>query len=262
VQTIQADGLRIAYRRSGSGPPLFLVHGALSDSRYWNLQADGLSDELTVLAWDEPGAGQSDDLPEDFALADYARCLASLIEEVDLGPSAVCGLSWGGVVALELYRQRPHLVASLILADSYAGWKGSLPADEVEARVEGVRHILSSPTKDFTEGFPGMFGSAPNEAAIRLIEEMAASSRPRSVEIQLGLIAGTDQRQILKTIEVPTLLIWGGEDVRSPLSVARQFHSAISDSQLVVIEGAGHVSNLEQPERFNDAIRRFCRAQS
>ncbi len=261
MESIRADGLNIAYRRSGAGPPLFLLHGALSDSRYWRLQADGLSDELTVIAWDEPGTGQSDDLPEGFTLAGYATCLARLIEEVDLGPGTVCGLSWGGVVALELYRLRPDLVASLILADSYAGWKGSLPADEVATRVEGVRRVLSSPTQDFTSGFPGMFGSAPNEAAVRLIEEMAASARPRSVEIQVGLVAGADQRPILNTVDVPTLLIWGEEDARSPLSVAEQFHSAIPGSELVVIQGAGHVSNLEQPEQFNDAIRGFCRAQ-
>jgi pimeloyl-ACP methyl ester carboxylesterase len=75
-------------------------------------------------------------------------------------------------------------------------------------------------------------------------------------------MAEADQRDLLPTIAVPTLLIWGELDVRSPLSVARQFDQAISDTTLVVIPGCGHVSNLERPEQFNEAVRQFCRAHT
>lgn len=121
----------------GQGPPLFLVHGAADDSRTWRPQLDDLADEFTVVAWDEPGAGRSSDLPKGFELADYAHCLAALIETVELGPVHIAGLSWGGTVVLELYRRHPELVATLILIDTYAGWKGSLPAEEVLARAAG-----------------------------------------------------------------------------------------------------------------------------
>jgi pimeloyl-ACP methyl ester carboxylesterase len=73
-------------------------------------------------------------------------------------------------------------------------------------------------------------------------------------------MAEADQRDLLPRIAVPTLLIWGDRDARSPLSIARQFEQAIPASKLVVIPGAGHVSNLERPEPFNDAVREFCRA--
>ena len=73
-------------------------------------------------------------------------------------------------------------------------------------------------------------------------------------------MAETDRRDLLPHIAVPTLLIWGELDARSPLSVARQFEHAIPDTQLVVIPGCGHVSNLERPTQFNDAVRDFCRA--
>ena len=76
----------------------------------------------------------------------------------------------------------------------------------------------------------------------------------------LGVMAETDQRDLLPAVAVPTLLIWGEADVRSPLSVAQQFEEAIPGAELVVIPGAGHVSNLERPEAFNDAVRAFCRA--
>jgi pimeloyl-ACP methyl ester carboxylesterase len=73
-------------------------------------------------------------------------------------------------------------------------------------------------------------------------------------------MAEADQRDLLAHIAVPTLLIWGELDARSPLSVAHQFEQAISDTKLVVIPGCGHVSNLERPEQFNHAVRDFCRA--
>ena len=88
---------------------------------------------------------------------------------------------------------------------------------------------------------------------------MAADVRPETFRVALLLMAEADQRDLLPRITVPTLLIWGEQDARSPLSVARQFERSIRDAQLVVIPGAGHLSNLERPEEFNDAVREFCR---
>ncbi len=143
MEVLAVDGLEIAYERAGDGPPLVLVHGAAVDSRMWRPQLESLADEFTVVAWDEPGAGRSSDVPADFTLPDYADRLAALIDALDLGPAHVAGLSWGGTVALELYRRRPELVATLVLADTYAGWKGSLPAAEVQARVAGLERMLA-----------------------------------------------------------------------------------------------------------------------
>ncbi|HEV2773237.1 MAG TPA: alpha/beta fold hydrolase [Thermoleophilaceae bacterium] len=86
MEVVQANGLEIAYARAGEGPPLVLVHGAADDGRVWQPQLAGLADEFTVVAWDEPGAGRFSDLPEDFGLADYAHCLAALIEASSSGP--------------------------------------------------------------------------------------------------------------------------------------------------------------------------------
>jgi pimeloyl-ACP methyl ester carboxylesterase len=89
---------------------------------------------------------------------------------------------------------------------------------------------------------------------------MAADVRPESMRTQVRVMAEGDQRDLLPRIAVPTLLIWGELDARSPLGVARQFEEAIPDTKLVLIPGAGHLSNLEQPELVNEAIREFCRA--
>jgi pimeloyl-ACP methyl ester carboxylesterase len=260
VEVVWASGLEIAYERVGEGPPLVLVHGAAADSRMWGPQLADLADEFTVVAWDEPGAGRSSDVPRDFALADYADCLAALIGALDLGPAHVAGLSWGGTVAQELYRHHPELVATLLLVDTYAGWKGSLPEDEVRVRVEALPPVSAADDSSFDPTLPGLFAGDPPAEFVPLLEAMAADVRPDSMRTALLVMAEADQRDLLPRIAVPALLIWGERDARSPLSVARQFEDAIPNAKLVVVPGAGHVSNLEAPELFNDAVREFCRA--
>jgi pimeloyl-ACP methyl ester carboxylesterase len=262
VGVVRANGLDIAYERVGEGPPLVFVHGAAVDGRMWRPQLAALADEFTVVAWDEPGAGRSSDIPPVFGLADYANSLAALIEALALGRAHVVGLSWGGTVVQELYHRHPELVSSLILVGTYAGWKGSLPEEEVRARVAGVRQMIAAPAKEFDPTLPGLFAGDPPAKFVPLLEEMAAAVRPQSLRTQLFVMAEADQRDLLPRITVPSLLIWGELDERSPLRVARQFEQAIPAAKLVVIPGSGHVSNLEQPERFNDAVREFCRAHS
>ena len=262
MAVLRANGLDIAYERVGTGPPIVLLHGAGLDGRMWRPQLAGLKDEFTVVAWDEPGAGQSSDVPADFELSDYATSLAELIDLLDVGPVHLGGLSWGGTVALELYRQRPDLVATLVLADTYAGWKGSLPIDEVLARVAGVRQMLAVAPESFDPTLPRLFAGETPAEFVSLMEAMAADVRADSFQTALLVMAETDQRDLLPQVVVPTLLIWGELDARSPLSVARQFMNAVADAKLVVIDGAGHISNLEAPERFTVAVREFCRANS
>ena len=260
MEIVRAKAVEIAYERAGDGPLLVFVHGALEDGRVWQPQIAALADEFTVVVWDEPGAGRSSDVPANFGLADYAYCLAALIDELALGPAHVAGLSWGGTVVQELYRHHSDLVATLILIDTYAGWKGSLSEEEVRARVTGVRQILAAPPGGFDSALPGLFAGDPPVQFLSLLEEMAADVRPQSMPTALRVMAAADQRDLLPRIAVPTLLIWGELDARSPLSVARQFEQAIDGAQLIVLPGAGHMSNLEQPEEFNTAVRGFCRA--
>jgi pimeloyl-ACP methyl ester carboxylesterase len=260
VPVIRASGIELAYARTGEGPPLVFAHGAAEDGRVWRPQLDALADELTVVAWDEPGAGRSSDVPADFGLEDYADCLAAVVESLELGPAHVAGLSWGGTVALELYRRRPELVATLILVDTYAGWKGSLPEEEVRARVAGAREMLAAAPGAFDPTLPGLFAGDPPAEFLPLLEEMAAGVRPDSLRTQLLVMAEADQRDLLPRVAVPALLVWGELDRRSPLNVARQFERSIPDARLVVLPGAGHLSHLEQPELFNTAVREFCRA--
>lgn len=184
----------------------------------------------------------------------------ALVETLGQGPAHVVGLSWGGTVVLELYRRHPGLVATLTMIDTYAGWKGSLPADEVKARVAGARQMLAASEEDFDPTLPGLFAGDPPPEFVPLLAAIAADVRPVTLDRELAIMAASDLSEVLPRVSVPTLLIWGQLDARSPLVVARQFEEAIADTELVVIDGAGHMSNLERPERVNDAVRRFCRA--
>jgi pimeloyl-ACP methyl ester carboxylesterase len=207
---------------------------------------------------DEPGAGRSSNVPADFGLAGYATALAELVETHG-APAHVCGLSWGGTVTLELYRRRPELVATLVLADTYAGWKGSLPRREIRARVAAVERMLSGPREPSQATVPGLFARTPPREIAELIDAVAADVRPGSMRAALGAMADADLRDVLPRITAPTLLIWGELDARSPLSVAREFARAIPHAELVVIPDAGHMCNLERPDEFNAAVRGFCR---
>jgi len=235
------------------------VHGGAEDSRAWTPQLEALADEFTVLAWDEPGAGGSADVPDGFGLADYADCLADLIDALGASPTSLVGLSWGTTVILELYRRHPGVVRSMVLADGYAGWLGSLGAAEADARLAALHAELAKPDEVFDPTLPGLFAGDPPARFVPLMQAMAADVRRPSMLTALTAMAQADLSEVLPTVEVPTQLIWGALDARSPVSVAREFERRIPGARLALIQGCGHVSNLEAPGPFNDLVRAFLR---
>jgi pimeloyl-ACP methyl ester carboxylesterase len=120
--------------------------------------------------------------------------------------------------------------------------------------------MLAAPAEEFDPTLPGLFAAEPPATFVPLLAAVAADVRPASLDRELTIMAETDLSDMLRHIAVPTLLIWGERDARSPLSVAAEFESAIRGSTLVVIEGAGHMAFLERPETVNDAVRDFCLA--
>jgi pimeloyl-ACP methyl ester carboxylesterase len=259
---IEIDGIHIAYERVGEGPPLVLLHGYVGDGRgTWQRQIDELSDEFTVVAWDAPGAGRSSDPPESFRLLDYADCLAGFVKAVGLGRVHVAGLSFGGGLALELYRRHPEIPKTLVLAGAYAGWAGSLPPEVVEQRLQQVLHLADLPPDQFVRAVaPTMFsGSAPAELVDAFVAKVS-EFHPAGLRAMARGFAEADLREVLPRIDVPTLLLYGDQDVRAPLDVAEDLHAAIPTSKLVVLPGVGHMSSLEAPERFTAEVRTFLRS--
>lgn len=258
MDQVEIRGLRVAFEQAGSGPPLVLLHGGLSDGREWRRQIEGLADAFTVVAWDAPGCGRSSDPPESFRMPDYADCLASFIDALGLGRPHVLGSSWGSTLALELYRRWPGLPRTLLLASAYAGWAGSLPASVVAERLAGLLHELEQPPEQLVRGFmPSLLTEhAPSE----MIEELAgimSAFHPAGCRPMLHAMAEADLRDVLPRIDVPILLLHGNNDVRSPLQVAKELNVQIPRSTLVVIPDAAHQSNVEAAGLFNAAVRDF-----
>lgn len=259
---IEVEGLRIAYRRAGDGAPLVLLHGYVGDGRAtWQRQLDELADEFTVVAWDAPGAGRSSDPPESFRLPDYADCLAAFVSALGLDRPHVVGLSFGGGLALELYRRHPEVPKTLVLAGAYAGWAGSLPPDDVERRLQQALRLADlEPDHLVREVIPTLVSESASAA---LVGEFAASMsqfHPAGLRAMARAFAEADLREVLPCVDVPTLLLFGDRDVRAPLNVAHDLHAAIPGSQLVVLTGVGHLSCVEAPQRFNAEVRAFLRS--
>ncbi|MDQ6876864.1 MAG: alpha/beta hydrolase [Candidatus Dormibacteraeota bacterium] len=254
----KVGGHSVACRIAGEGPPLALLHGFLCDSRCWRPQLEGLADQFTVLAWDAPGAGLSSDPPDSFTVTDWAHTLAEFLDVAGFGHAHVLGLSWGGMLAQEFYRLYPARVDRLVLADTYAGWKGSLPNEMVEKRRARCYLDATRPAAEVVaEWVPTEFFTNASKALTAEMGAVVADFHPLGFQLMAKALADTDTSSVLSTIKAPTLLLWGEGDLRSPLSVAEQFHAAIPHSRLELIRDAGHVSNMERPDEFNQSVRRF-----
>jgi pimeloyl-ACP methyl ester carboxylesterase len=260
MERVEVDGLTIAYEQAGQGPPLVLLHGGLGDHRLWRRQLESLADEWTVVAWDAPGCGASSDPPGDFGLGDYADRVAGLVAALGLERPHVGGLSFGAGLALEVYDRHPELPRSLVLAGAYAGWGGSLPAEEVEARLAQATVDAEHPPAHWVKRYlPTFFANDVPQEAVDQVVEMMLDTRPAGMLPMLHAFAAADLRPMLPHIVVPTLLLYGDADVRSPVGVAEELHAAIPASQLVVLPETGHVANIESPDAFDAAVRRFVR---
>jgi pimeloyl-ACP methyl ester carboxylesterase len=258
VEHVDVDGMRIAYACAGSGPPLVMLHGAPSDSRIWQWMLPDLSRDHTVLAWDAPGFGESSDIDDSWRAPQFADALAAFIDTLGLEQPHLVGHSFGTMVALSLFQRHPAVPASLVLVGGYAGWAGSLPPDEVARRLEMFLGMAELGDGFDPKAYPGLFSDlipADREAALATM--MRESIRPATIRAAGYIGAETDLRPVLPTVDVPTLILHGAADARSPLANAEALHTAVPASQLVVLPNLGHACVVEDPEACAAEIRRF-----
>jgi pimeloyl-ACP methyl ester carboxylesterase len=211
------------------------------------------------VAWDAPGAGSSGDPADAFTTTKYARCLADFLDTIGVVRAHVVGLSWGGILAQEFYRLHAERLRCLVLADTYAGWKGSLPEPVWRERLATCLLDATGPRDALVaKVLPGMFTESVPQDVRKELSAIMSEFHPIGFRLMSMSSAEMDTRDLLPSIQVPTLVLWGDDDRRSPMHVAQQLHAAIPAAELTIIPNAGHMSNMEQPDAFNAHVRRFC----
>jgi pimeloyl-ACP methyl ester carboxylesterase len=250
--------LSLHYERAGSGPPLLLLHGIGSNSRSFRHQLSGLCDGFDVIAWDAPGYGRSDDPPTGCGLDYFADQAVGLLDHLKLSHAAVLGVSLGGVIAQLVYHRHPSRVGSLILVDTTPGG-GAAPEPERSERVRQRLVAIESlgPRGMAEQRAPQLVSELAPPSLVAELTDIMAEARPAGYSTAAIALGATDLTSKLADIRVPTLVIHGEQDKVVPLATARQLAASIPTAALVILPNAGHVSNQEQPEAFNAAIRNF-----
>jgi pimeloyl-ACP methyl ester carboxylesterase len=260
MEHVDVGGVRIAHTRAGSGPPLVMLHGAPADSRTWQWMIPDLARDHTVVAWDAPGFGQSSDITDTWRAAQFADALAAFIDALGLERPHVVGHSFGTMIALSLFHRHPLVPASLVLIGGYAGWAGSLPPVEVTRRLQMFLDMASLGDAFEPKSYPGLFTdliAADRDESLATM--MRENIRPATIRAAGHTGAETDLRPVLPTVDVPTLILHGEADARSPLTNAAMLHEAISTSQLAVLPGLGHACVVEDPGTCSAQIREFVK---
>ena len=252
------DGHAVAYEERGSGIPVLFLHGFPHDRSLWAPQLDGLGGMARGIAPDLRGFGRSGQAGP-FGMDRYADDACCLLDYLGIDRAVVCGLSMGGYVALALLRRHPARVRALVLADTRAtpdDDAGRVRRDELiaVAREHGAAAVAA-------RQIDGMVGRQTRERAPELLARIRAMLERAPVDGIVGALTAMrdrpDATAMLSSIAVPTLLIGGTDDVITPPRTMRELQAQIRDSTLELLEGAGHLSNLERPAAFNQVLSEF-----
>lgn len=252
------NGVELFYRDRGTGLPLLFVHGFPLDGTLWQPQLDALSDSYRVIVPDLRGFGESPPSPS-MTMEQYAGDLEKLLDRLKVDYVVLAGLSMGGYIAFAFYREYPDRVQGLVLVDTRA----QADTDEIRAnRAATVARVQEQGVAVLADEMVGKLLSPATlkhqpELVERVREMMARQSVEGVVAALRGMAERPDSRPMLGNISVPTLVVVGADDTVTPIADAEAMVNAIPGAELAVIPEAGHLSNLEQPEAFNQALREF-----
>ena len=254
-------GTEVAYEDAGRGAAVVLLHGFPFDRSMWRGQAAALGGEFRVVAPDLRGLGETPPGDGVVTIEAMAEDVAALIDELRLGRVVLGGLSMGGYVAFEFFRKFPERVRALLLADT----RPQADADEARrTREENAQRALKEGMAPIVETMlPKLLAAGTREhdgEVVKDVRAMMLGASPEGAAASLRAMAvRRDQTDLLPSINVPTLIVVGSEDAVTPPADAEAMRAKIEGSRLVVVEGAGHLSNVEQPEEFNRALVEFLR---
>ena len=266
ARTVEVDELSLAYTDRGpknARCSILLIHGHPFDRTMWNPQMESLETEFRVIAPDLRGYGQSS-LPNGTrvtTLDSHARDCLTLLDALGIRDVVVAGLSMGGQVALDLFRQDPTRVSALVLADTFAG------LDSDEARQLRFRTadrleregMAAYAAEVLTKMITPQNAARDPATATHVLRMMRLTSPLGAAAALRGRAQRRDYTPLLDEIAIPTLVVVGREDEYTPVALANELHRAIRGSELAIIDGAGHMPNLERQAEFNAVLESWLR---
>jgi len=256
----EVNNFTVSYNDVGEGSiPVLFLHGFPFDKSMWKGQLDSLKTSNRLIACDIRGFGKSIDEKTPLSIDLFSEDLIAFLDKLTIKKVIVCGLSMGGFISLNAIKRFPERFEALILCDTQCI---ADTAEVKENRHKAIEQINLDGTTEFNEKFiKNVFhpDSLTNKA--ELVENLRSVVFANSKEIiTAGLIALAERSETcssLNSIHIPTLIICGREDAVTPLAQSEFMHEHIEGSSLKIIDNAGHVSNLEQPEAFNKCLHDF-----
>ncbi len=261
IQTAYLPGApRIAYDFVGAGPPVLFLHGIGGNRTNWREQLLACAGQYRAMAWDARGYGQSDDYAGPLDFASFADDVIRLLDHLEIAKIPIVGLSMGGRIAQDLYFRYPGRVAALVLCDSFPGTTPTLPPQEREDFIDLRKGPLVAGKSLREMAGPLVKTLLSADAAPAHRRQLAASIEALHRESYIKTIEATmryDRPVDIATISVPVQLIYGAEDRLTPPAIGRAMAETIPGARLAVIEGAGHLANMERTEAFNEVLLDF-----
>lgn len=254
------DHLKLGYDESGRGnaTPMVFVHGFPHHRGLWSHQLAGVARVAHCVAVDLRGFGESSVSPP-YTMDQYADDVAGLIDRLGLQRPVVCGLSMGGYVALAMWRRHASRIRALVLADTRASADSDEAREKRLAMAQMARDRGAAAVADAM--ITGMVGKRTRESAPHVVDAVYRMLASANVAGIVGALEAMRERPdstgTLATIDVPTLIVVGEDDVLTPVADSHALHGAIRGSRLEVLAGAGHVSNMERPAAFNHVLSGF-----
>jgi len=256
----EVNNFTISYNDVGEGKiPVVFLHGFPFDKSMWKGQLDSLKASHRTIACDIRGFGKSTDENSLLSIDLFGEDLIAFMDKLNIEKAIVCGLSMGGFIALNAVKRFPERFEALILCDTQCI---ADTAEVKENRHKAIEQINQDGTAEFNEKFiKNVFHPNSLTNKTELVENLSSIVFANSKEIiTAGLIALAERSETcssLSAIGISTLIICGREDAVTPLAQSKFMHEQIKDSSLKIIDNAGHVSNLEQPEEFNKCLLDF-----
>ena len=260
MNTANINGISIAYRDQGTGRAILFIHGHPFNQSMWDPQLAALTWKYRVITYDIRGYGASEvPTAEASTLETMAADINALLNHLNIPKAVIAGLSMGGQIAMAFAEQYPERLSGLILAATFP------QADTEEAiktrRATAERFLQQGSVLPGGEMIPKLIAPASlkrnPEIAVKVFTMIAHTPPAGAAAALRGRALRKDYTESLTRITVPTLIIVGTEDSYIPLETAKQMHQSIPNSHLEIVEGIGHLPNLEATDRFNAVLHSY-----